>query len=512
MASQENQDSGPDLSAGVPISAFDKNALLKGHVGEEPVVLARVGDEILAVGGACTHYSGPLGDGILVGDTIHCPWHHACFSLRTGEALAAPAFSPLARWKVEHRDGSVFVTEKLRAEPQPARDATKDPKRIVIVGGGAAGFAAAEMLRRRGFAGQLTMLSADEDAPYDRPNLSKDYLAGEAEDSWIPLRSAKFYARNNIDLKLSTSVDRIDRDASVVVTSSGEAIPFDRLLLATGAEPIRLPLPGTEQPNVFVLRSLADSRAIIAAAEQFKSAAIIGASFIGLEVAAALRTRGLEVHVVAPEAYPLEKVLGKEFGAFIRSVHEEHGVRFHLGTTPSRIDDRTVQLSDGKSIGADFVVMGVGVKPRIAQASKAGIATDKGILVDEFLETSVPGIFAAGDIAQWQDKIHNERRRVEHWVVAERQGQVAAENMLGMRRPFTSVPFFWSAHYDVSIRYIGYATSWDAVEIDGSIEKQDCIVAYKKGGQTVAAASINRDIGLLECEVAMGRLSEHKAA
>jgi apoptosis-inducing factor 3 len=512
MASQDNQDSGPDLVAGVPVSEFDKNALLKGHVGDEPVVLARVDDEILAVSGACTHYSGPLGDGIVEGDTIHCPWHHACFSLRTGEALAAPAFAPLGRWKVEQRDGTVFVTDKLKSEPQPARDASNDPKRIVIVGGGAAGFAAAEMLRRRGYAGQLTMLSADEDAPYDRPNLSKDYLAGTAEESWIPLRSEKYYARNSIDLQLRTSVDRIDRDAGAVVTAGGEAIPFDRLLLATGAEPVRLPLPGAEQPNVFVLRSLADSRAIIAATQNAKSVAVIGASFIGLEVAASLRTRGLEVHVVAPETYPLEKVLGKEFGAFIRSVHEKHGVHFHLGTTPSHIDDHAVQLSDGEPIDADLVVLGVGVKPRIALATKAGIATDKGILVDEFLETSVPGIFAAGDIAQWQDKVHSERRRVEHWVVAERQGQVAAENMLGMRRPFMSVPFFWSAHYDVTIRYIGYASSWDAVEIDGSIEKQDCIVAYKKGGRTVAAASINRDIGLLECEVAMGRPTEHRAA
>lgn len=507
MASQGNQDSGPDLTLGVPAATFDDTALLQGHVGRETVVLARVGDDVLAVSGSCTHYGGPLAHGIVVGETVRCPWHHACFSLRTGEALGAPAFDPLACWKVERRGDRVLVTGKiaideLAAKPQTG-SAPGSPERVVIVGGGAAGFAAAEMLRRRHYAGQVTMLSSDDDAPYDRPNLSKEYLAGTAEEAWIPLRSPEFYAENTIDLHLRATVARIDVDARTVVANDGRAFPFDRLLLATGAEPVRLPVPGADHAHVFVLRSLADSRAIIDRARNAKTAVVLGAGFIGLEVAAALRGRGVAVHVVAPGAYPLEAVLGPELGAFIQSLHEEHGVVFHLGTTARRIAQRSVALGDGRELDADLVVVGVGVKPRLALAAEAGIAIDEGILVNEFLETSVAGIFAAGDAAQWHDRNSAESRRVEHWVVAQRQGQVAAENMLGLRQPFVSVPFFWSAHYDVSIRYVGYARSWDAVEIDGDIARRDCMVGYKRNGRIVAVASIGRDVQALDCEATM---------
>lgn len=507
MASHGNQDSGPDLTLGVAAATFDDTTLLQGHVGRETVVLARVGDEVLAVGGSCTHYGAPLAQGIVVGETLRCPWHHACFSLRSGEALGAPAFDPLARWTVERRGDRVFVTGKSAGDEPAAKPLTRsapgEPERVVIVGGGAAGFAAADMLRRRHYAGRLTMLSADGDAPYDRPNLSKDYLAGTAEEAWIPLRSPEFYAENRIDLHMRATVDRIDLDASTVVTADGRSFPFDRLLLATGAEPLRLPLPGADLAHVFVLRSLADSRAIIDRARTAKTAVVLGAGFIGLEVAAALRGRGLAVHVVAPEAYPLEAALGAELGAFIRSLHEEQGVVFHLGTTAERIGPRSVALSNGLELEADLVVVGVGVKPRVALAAEAGIAIDQGILVDAFLETSAAGIFAAGDVAEWHDPASAETRRVEHWVVAQRQGQVAAENMLGLRQPFLSVPFFWSAHYDVSIRYVGYARAWDAVEIDGDIAKRDCMVRYKRNGRTVAVATIGRDVQALDCEAEM---------
>ncbi|TIO78423.1 MAG: pyridine nucleotide-disulfide oxidoreductase [Mesorhizobium sp.] len=507
MAAQQNPDMGPDLTIGVPIAAFGDKGLLAGHVGEEPVLLALVGEEVLAVAGKCTHYGGPLAEGIVVDDTVRCPWHHACFNLRTGEALAAPAFDPLQRWSVERRGDRVFVTGKVSADkeatPSSQPDAAGQQERIVIVGGGAAGFAAAEMLRRSRFAGEITLLSSDDDAPYDRPNLSKDYLAGTAPEAWIPLRGPKFYARNKIDLQLRTICERIDIDARAVIADDGRVFPFDRLLLATGAEPVRLPLAGADRDHVFTLRSLADSRSIIKHAQSSKTAVLLGAGFIGLEVAAALRKRGLAVHVVAPEAYPLEAVLGSELGAFIRSLHQEHGVVFHLGATAERITAEAVALSDGSVIDADFVVVGVGVKPRVSLAADAGIAVDQGVLVNEFLETSVAGIFAAGDVAQWLDLNTAESRRVEHWVVAERQGQTAAQNMLGLRQPFSSVPFFWSEHYDVSIRYVGYARSWDSVEIDGSIADRDCLVGYKKDGKIVAVAAIGRDVQALACEVSM---------
>lgn len=507
MASHENQETGPDLTAGIPLTAFGDGNLLQGHVGKKAVVLARVGDEVLAVGATCTHYSGPLAKGIVVGDTIRCPWHHACFSLRTGEALGAPAFDPIAIWKVERRDGKAFVTQKVPAEEQKAawdkRDTTKDPQKVVIVGGGGAGFAAAEMLRRHGFAGRITMLSSDADAPYDRPNLSKDYLAGTAEEAWMPLRSDRFYADSRIDLQLRTTVERIDTRARLVSTNDGRSFPFDRLLLATGAEPVRLKIPGADLPHVFTLRSMADSRAIIERAATAKTAVILGAGFIGLEAAASLRERGLAVHVVTQDARPFETVLGPDLGDFIRSVHEEHGVEFHLNTTISGIDERTVLLGNGRELNADLVIIGVGVRPRVALAEAAGIATDRGIQVDEFLETNVPGIFAAGDVARWHDLASGEQRRVEHWVVAERQGQAIAANMLGLRRAFLDVPFFWSAHYNMTIRYVGYAPSWDAIEIDGSLADRNCLVGYKKGGRIVAIAAIGRDIEALDCEASM---------
>lgn len=505
MTSQENQDLGPDFTLGIPLTTFQNRKALGGHVAGESVLLAQVGNDLLAVGGACTHYSGPLSDGIVVGDTVRCPWHHACFSLRTGEALQAPAFDALSCWKVEQRGDKVFVTEKLPPQTAPAgeRDTSKQPQRIVIIGGGAAGFAAAEMLRRRNFAGELTILSADGDAPYDRPNLSKDYLAGTAEEAWIPLRSQKYYAKKGIDLQLQTLASRIDTGARTVFTADGRSFPFDRLLIATGAEPIRLPIPGADRANVFVLRSLADSRAIIRSTQKAKTAVILGAGFIGLETAAALRARGLDVHVVAPDALPLEKVLGPQLGDFIRSLHEQNGVVFHLQTTATRIDEQSVTLDNGQVVDADLAIVGVGVKPRITLAKEAGLATDRGVVVNENLETSIPGIFAAGDVAQWRDAATAETRHVEHWVVAERHGQRAAENMLGTPQPFRSVPFFWSAHYDVSIRYVGYARSWDEIEIDGSIGKRDCVIGYKKDGKIVAIAAIGRDIQALDCEVAM---------
>lgn len=510
MASREKQESGLDLAEGVSIAAFAGKALLRGHVAGEQVVLARVGDDVMAVGGTCTHYGAPLARGVVVGDTLRCPWHHACFSLRTGEALGAPAFDPLSRWKVERRDDRIFVTGKLSVEEQAAppseRDKSRDPKRIVIVGGGAAGFAAAEMLRRREFSGQLTMLSADGDAPCDRPNLSKDYLAGTAPEEWIPLRPPDFYSENRIDLRLRTSVRSIDVGGNAVTTDDGHVLPFDRLLLATGAEPVRLPLAGADRDHVFVLRSLADSRAIIERAGHAKTVVVVGAGFIGLEVAAALRHRGLAVHLVAPNARPLETVLGPELGKFIQSLHEKHGVVFHLGTTAARIDERSVTLSSGRVLDADLVVAGIGVRPRETLAAEAGIAVDRGILVNAFLETSAAGIFAAGDVARWHDPRSEETRRVEHWVVAERQGQVAAENMLGFHQAFVSVPFFWSAHYDVTIRYVGHALSWDAIEIDGSIAGRDCMVGYRKDGKIIAVASIGRDVQALQCEAAMAGL------
>jgi len=496
--------SGPDFASGVSSGELADGTMLAGHVGDEPVLLVRQGDEYFAIGANCTHYGGPLSEGLMDGETVRCPWHHACFSLRTGEALHAPALSPVACWAVERHGNKIVVQNRKELPARAGRGAQRgQAEKIVIIGGGAAGFAAAEMLRRENWQGQLVMLSSDDAPPVDRPNLSKDYLAGSAPDDWIPLRPQSFYGEHHIELRLNTDAASIAVRERQVVLADGERIGFDRLLLATGAEPVRIPLPGATDDNFFVLRSFQDCRAIIARAATAKRAVVLGASFIGLEVAASLRTRGIEVHVVAPERRPMERVLGSAMGDFVRALHEEHGVTFHLEDVAIAIDGGQVHLKSGGALSADFIVAGVGVRPRTQLAEQAGISVDHGVLVDEYLETDAPGIFAAGDIARWPDLHSGERIRVEHWVVAERQGQVAALNMLGSRKKFDAVPFFWSQHYDVPINYVGHAEQWDRIDLDGDIASRDCILRYRRNGKLLAAASIFRDRESLSEELAM---------
>ena len=507
MAEQQPNPPGPDLTKGVSVADIAAGQMLLGHVNQDAVLLARQGDEFFAIGATCSHYSGPLAEGLMAGDTVRCPWHHARFSLRTGEAIGAPAFNALPCWRVEKSDDKVFVRERTapadRSEPSKPAQATAKPDRIVIVGGGAAGFAAAEMLRREGFGGSLTLVSADDEPPYDRPNCSKDYLAGSAPEDWMPLKPAEFYKEYSIDLQLGSEVTAINSGPRQVALANGRKIAFDKLLLATGAEPVRLQLPGADQPHVHVLRSLSDARAIIANATAARHAVVIGASFIGLEVAAALRTRNLDVHVVAPERRPLERILGPEFGDFIRELHEEHGVVFHLEDTVTSIEGTNAKLKSGATLPAEVVVVGVGVRPRLQLAERAGVKIDRGVAVNEYLETSIPDIYAAGDIARWPDPHTGENLRIEHWVVAERQGQAVARNMLGQEQRFSEVPFFWSQHYDVPINYVGHAEKWDSVDIDGNIKSRDCLVRYRQNGKVLAVASIFRDIDSLKAEMSM---------
>ena len=507
MAQDQAAMIGPDLAQGVALAELADDGKLVGHAGGEQVLLVRRGTQIFAIGAECTHYHAPLVDGLVVDDTVRCPWHHACFDLRTGEALRAPAFDPVACWSVEQRDGKIFVREKREQTATTPRGKIpgKVPEKIVIVGGGAASFAAAERLRRKRFQGSIVMLSNEDAAPIDRPNLSKDYLAGSAPEEWVPLRPDSFYSENGIDLRLNSNVTGIDARSREVVLANGSKVPYDRLLLATGAEPVRLSIPGADQPHVHALRTLADCRAIIERAKTARRAVVLGASFIGLEVAASLRARGIDVHVVAPEKRPMERILGPGMGDFVRSLHEEHGVVFHLENTAVAIDGNQVKLKDGGTLEAELVVVGVGVRPRIELAERAGLTVDRGVVVNAWLETSVPEILAAGDIARWPDPHGGEMIRVEHWVVAERQGQTAALNMLGHREKYTAVPFFWSQHYDVQINYVGHAEKWDELAVDGDIAGKDCLVRFKRDGRVLAVASIFRDVESLQAEVAMER-------
>ncbi|SHM36719.1 FAD-dependent oxidoreductase [Rhizobacter sp. OV335] len=499
-----SDDTPPDLAAGIPLERIADGAMLAGRIDGEDALLVRQGDAVFAIGAQCTHYHAALADGLLDGHVLHCPMHHAQFDIRSGTALCAPALDDLPCWRVEQRGGQVFARERLVAAPRSRREARPDAlDDVLIVGGGAAGLAAADMLRREGYEGRLAILSADADPPVDRPNLSKDFLAGTAEADWLPLRPDAWYAERRIELLLDTRVDAIDVAARRLRLAGGATRPFGALLLATGADPVRLEVPGAAPGQVLGLRSFADSRAIVARAATARSALVVGASFIGLEVAASLRARGLEVHVVAPDAVPMQRVLGPELGAFVRELHASHGVVFHLGTTLERLDGTQARLADGTVVTADMVVAGIGVRPALALAEQAGFAVDRGVSVDAWLQTSAPGIYAAGDIARWPDPHSGERIRVEHWALAERQGQVAALNMLGQRRAFDISPFFWSQHYDVTIQYVGHAERWDAIEIDGSLAARDCSVRYLLGGRVLAVVTLGRDLASLRAERAL---------
>ncbi|MEO7475339.1 MAG: FAD-dependent oxidoreductase [Gemmatimonadales bacterium] len=503
MTTEHEGPTGPDFRQGIAPDTVPDGGMVTGQVDGEAVLLVRCGERWFAIGAACSHYSAPLADGLVVGDTIRCPWHHACFSLQTGEALRPPALNDLPSWEVERRDGLVVVGAKRPPAKRPSAPA-RVPERVVIVGGGAAGDSAAETLRREGYAGPIAVIDPDPDAPYDRPNLSKDYLAGNAEEEWIPLHPPEFYAEQEIELRRGARVASIDVAGHRVRLDDGTELPYGALLLATGASPVHL-APDLERgnPGVRYLRTLADSRRIVAAAREGERAVVLGASFIGLETAASLRARRMEVHVVAPNDRPLERVLGAELGDLIRRLHEEQGVVFHLGQRASAVGQGRVTLETGERLEADLLVAGIGVRPNLELAEAAGLALDRGVLVNERLETSAPDIFAAGDIARWPDPRTGAPIRVEHWVVAQRQGQTAARNLLGAGERFGAVPFFWSQHYDASIRYVGHAEQWDHVDIDGDVEAQDCAVRFMRGGRALAVATLGRDRESLEAEVGM---------
>jgi nitrite reductase/ring-hydroxylating ferredoxin subunit/thioredoxin reductase len=432
MAEASRDLEGPDFEKGCQIDMVPDEGMLLGHAFGEAILVARQGSQLFAIGATCTHYGGPLAKGLLVDCTVRCPWHHARFDLRTGEAIAAPALSDVECYKIAKRGKLFFVTGK--SEQKPARKPKWSPASVVIIGAGAAGNAAAEMLRREGYDGPVTLIGADEFLPYDRPNLSKDYLAGSAPEDWIPLRSADFYHEQKIDTLTNTSVTAVDPKTKQITLSDGRSLGYGALLLATGAEPVRLSIPGDDLPHVCYLRTLADSRRIIAKTKNAKRAVVIGESFIGLEVAASLRERKLEVAVVGKESLPLEKVLGRELGNLIRETHEAHSVKFHLGRTPVLIQDGNVKLDDGTTLECDLVVVGIGARLNIALAEMAGIATDNGILVNEFLETNIPGILPratspagllrvrvahALSTGSWRSA-RARRRRATFWVRASR--------------------------------------------------------------------------------------------
>ncbi len=500
----DDEDDGPDLRRGVPASALREASTMKGTFDGETLVLVRHEGRCHALSGKCTHLEAPLADGLVVDGALRCPWHHARFSIETGEAIAAPAFEPLSRFDVDERDGMIRVVGKRRPVEVAARD-SGIATRVVIVGAGAAGHACAEMLARLGHGGRTTLVDDDGGRPYDRTFCSKQYLIGMVE------RDACFLPgidRDGTDrvVRVTKKVASIDATSKRIAFDDGATLAFDVLVLATGAEPKRPELPGFDLANVHLLRTLADADAIVAAAKDATRVAIVGASFIGLEAAASLTQRKLEVQVVSPDRVPLEKIVGAEVGAMIRGVHEEKGVRFHLGRDAKAFDGRRLTLDDDSTLDVDFVVVGVGVAPRTALAEAAGLTVASqddggGIVVDGRLETSVPGIHAIGDIARYPDRHAGRTVRVEHWVHAQRQGQYVARRLMrSADEAFDDLPFFWSAHFDTGLRYLGHVDRIRDMDVDGSIEGRDFTVRYEGDAHDEAFATCNRDLPALEVE------------
>jgi NADPH-dependent 2,4-dienoyl-CoA reductase/sulfur reductase-like enzyme/nitrite reductase/ring-hydroxylating ferredoxin subunit len=487
--------------AAAKLSELKDGEMKQVSAGGTEILLARVGDKCYAVGAHCTHYGAPLVEGVLSGERIVCPWHHACFDVKTGNLEEPPAFDALPRFEVRIDGEQIFVNvpenaPDRRTPPMTKRD-PQDERQFVILGGGAAGFTAAQTLREDGFAGRIILVTRENRPPYDRPNLSKDYLQGHAEPEWMPLRPDDFFVENDIEIRGDKEATKVNTATREINFEDGTTLEYDSLLVATGGTPRQLPFQSDAQENVFLLRSFSDSDAIITAAEKGKRAVVIGASFIGMEAAGSLRTRGCDVTVVAPDEAPFIKILGREIGKLFQRIHESNGVKFRLGehvesftSTGSRVD--AVVLENGEQLEADLVVVGIGVAPATDFLEGVELYKDGGVIADEFLSIG-EGIYAAGDIVHFSDLRTNESTRIEHWRTAMQQGRTAGHNMAGNRKVFEAVPFFWTVQFDAELRYVGHVKDWDKIIFQGNVEKQDFIAFYVKDHRIMAVAGMNRD-------------------
>ena len=500
--SDDQNDNRLDLTQWSEIEEVPDGGILAGVVGEDSVFVWRNGNRLKAYSATCPHLGAPLNKGIVIGATIRCPWHHACFDLATDEATAAPAFDALLEYPVTFDDNRFFVKPASAQTPRRIVQREASLGTMAIVGGGAAGFAAADAIRKLGWRGGVSVFSDEGEQPYDRTLLTKDYLEGAFGDDRLPIARHSL-ADLGVDFEGNASVQQIDPGNKCLRLANGDERPYEKLLLATGAAPRQLDVPGGDLPHVMVLRSLRDCRRILAKVTSGARVAVVGGSFIAMEAAASLFGRGLSVDIIAAEEHPLEKVFGRELSDLVLGAHAQKGVRLHLGSRVAGIEDKQVRLQGGDQIDADIVVVGIGVEPRLQLAEAAGLALDRGVLVNSRLQTTDPNIFAAGDIARWPDPHTGESIRVEHWVVAERQGQVAAANMLDGDEPFTAVPFFWTKHFDLSIRYVGHAEKCDEVRVEGDLARRDGLVRFRRAGTDLAVATVERDKESLRAELTM---------
>ena len=497
-----------DLAAAADIN---EGGMLAVEAGGRTLLLAKIGGRCHAVGETCPHAGGPLGEGVLRGQVVTCPWHKAAFDVTTGRRAEPPALDDLPRFETRLSAGRVLVEvgdAPSEASPPYARDSA-DPRCMVVVGAGAAGAAAAQTLREQGFTGRVVMIGLEDRLPYDRTILSKYALSGKKGGEKTPLQDENFYGRHAIE-RVARRVARVEPASRSILFEDGGTLAYDAALVATGGEPRKLDVPGADLPGVFLLRSAADAEAIAAAASSARSAVIAGSGFIAMEAAASLRERGLDVTVVGPQAVPFQRQLGEEVGQVFRRVHEREGVVFRLGDEVVALEGghrlQGVKLRSGARLDADLVVVGLGVSPATDILKGVTNREDGGVLVDARLRAA-NGLYAAGDIAAFPLRGDGEPVRVEHWRVAEQHGRVAALNMLGGSVAYDAVPYFWTIHFMKRLDYVGHAERWDEVVLDGDLEEPRFIAFYIQDGRVAALAGWGQD---RQMAAALGLMAEQR--
>jgi NADPH-dependent 2,4-dienoyl-CoA reductase/sulfur reductase-like enzyme/nitrite reductase/ring-hydroxylating ferredoxin subunit len=480
-----------------------KNGEMKSYEIDDKnrVLLCRINDEFFAVGALCTHYGAPLDEGILKNDTIICPWHHACFNAKSGNLLEPPAMDALPKYEVKMTGDSIKINvpDEIQSSRKPdmvKKDTKSDNRTFVIIGAGASAYFAAQSMRENGFKGNIIMVTKENRKPYDRPNLSKEYLAGSAEPEWMPLRPDEFFEEYGIEIKQEIEVRSINLKEMSVSFGNNEKLKYDRLLIATGGVPRKLNVPGVELKNIFYLRSFSDADEIIRAVKKSEKAVVIGAGFIAMETAHSLTERNIKVTVVAPDEVPFERNFGKEIGKLFKKEHEKNGTSFKLNSKVIgfRGSDKvkSVLLESGEEIETDLVIIGIGVKPATKFISGIDLLEDGSIKTDSYLQVK-EDVYASGDIVTFPDIRTENYTRIEHWRLAQQLGRVAGANMAGRSLKYEEIPFFWTVQAGMTLRYVGFVKDWDEIIIDGNITDKKFIVYFVKNNVIMAAAGINRD-------------------
>lgn len=483
------------------INELNDGQMKEIQVEDRTVLLVRVEGEYRAYVSECPHHGAPLVEGCLHEDLLRCPWHQAVFDLRNGERIEPPSLDGLMHYevKIKGNDVVVVIPQEPATSTKPPKmegyDAKEDNRTFVILGAGAAGLAAAETLRQERFAGRVVVLTKETNVSYDRTELSKHYLADP--DAKSPrMRSDAFYQEHDIEILTGKNVIEADVQTKTVRCDDGSSYEYDKLLIAAGSQPRRLGVEGENLENVFTLRSLADCDRVRQRANQATRAVVVGASFIGMETAAALKQRGLDVTIVAPESTPFQRVFGKAVGQMYRDVHEEKGTRFHLGQEVERFEGKdsvqTVVLNNGETLEADLVLIGVGVQPVTGFLKGLPANDDNSISVNTQLQTAQEDVFAAGDIARFPDWRNYEPIRIEHWRLAQQHGCLAARNMLDQGLPYNGVPFFWTNQHKVVTQFVGHVADWQEIRFDGNPEHWEFLAYYLADDQIHAVAGCGK--------------------